>query len=130
MGKHLHSCNGLSKRCDCHWRKWAKCPHPWFLHFQWAKKEHRYQLNKLEGKPKGYVMGRTEAEGIRDRVCSEIRFGTFRHPKLGPAPTAPIVVDQRLTLDDVIKEYTKRHVWMPGRRQRGGQIMVYNLNVA
>jgi integrase len=92
--------------------------------------EHRYQLHRLEGKPKGYVMGRTEAEAIRDRVCSEIRYGTFRHPKLGPAPIAPVPVDQRLTLNDVIKEYTKRHVWAAGRRPRSGQIMIYNVRVA
>jgi integrase len=100
---------------------------------QWRGVEYRFQLNEAAEKPPGYVMGKTEAESHRDRFRSQIRARTFRHPKfglLGGHGSALDQQNQRLTVNDIVKEYMKRHVWQPGRRQASGKMMEYNLKTA
>jgi len=77
-------------------------------------------------------MGKTEAQAVFAEMSTQIRKGTFSHPKHGRAVADPTgqSVDQRLTLNDVVEEYKMRHVWKPGRRLKGGKIMEYNLAAA
>ena len=73
--------SGLSKRCGCPSRVWAKCAHPWHFAFCHGKDErgrkiqYRFALNKAIGKPADYPMSKTEAEGFRDRLRDDIRAG-------------------------------------------------------
>ena len=132
MGRHVHRRNGLTKRCGCPCRVWTKCEHPWHSFLQWQNREYRYQLCTVAGKPRGYVMGKTEAQAVFAEMSTQIRKGTFSHPKHGRTVADPTgqSVDQHLTLNDVVEEYKKKHVWKPGRRAKGGKIMEYNLAAA
>jgi hypothetical protein len=80
---------------------------------------HRFNLNKRAGKPRGYVMPRSEAEGLRDLYRSQIRsraFETERTP------------DTRLSIRDVGKDYAERYVNMPSRRPGPRRTMTWYLD--
>jgi integrase len=112
---------GLSKRCDCPMRSWAKCPHPWHFAFCHGKNadgrkvQYRFALNKAVGKPADYVMSKTEAEGFRDRLRDDIRAGRLN---ADGSPRQPETTghEPRRTLDVVAERYLEQYVRVPTRR--------------
>ena len=114
--------DGLKKRCGCSRRQWSKCAHPWHFGFAQNGKEYRWSLHKVAGKPVGYWMSKSEAEGIRDRLRGEIREGTLSEGNVSP-------VEARLTFADVVDQYLRRHVRVPTRRARAVQQAVSHLRI-
>jgi integrase len=118
------STDGLSKRCDCTRRNWTKCPHPWHFDFYKGRK-YRFSLHKLAGKPPDYVMGKTEAESLRDHYRSQIRAGTFRDPN----HPEELPVDARLTFGDIADRYLDRYVRTPTRRKSAIKTFEWHIGV-
>jgi integrase len=112
---------GLSKRCDCPMRSWAKCPHPWHFAFGHGKNangrkvQYRFALNKAVGKPADYAMSKTEAEGFRDRLRDDIRAGRL-NPDGSPKQAEATAHEPQLTLDVVAARYLEQYVRVPTRR--------------
>ena len=104
---------GLKKRCRCPRRQWSKCAHPWHFGFAYNRQEYRWSLNKVAGKPMGYWMSKSEAEG---------REGTLSD---GSASSG----EARLTFADVVDQYLRRHVRVPTRRARAVQQAVSHLRI-
>jgi integrase len=69
-----HRNRGLSKRCACRRRNWAKCDHPWHFSFKWGNKQYRFSLERELGTR---ITSRTLAEEHGDRLRQSIRDGTF-----------------------------------------------------
>ena len=113
---------GLKKRCRCPRRQWSKCAHPWHFGFAYDGKEYRWSLNKVAGKPVGYWMSKSEAEGIRDRLRGQIREGSLSDSS-APSP------DSMLTFGDVVDQYLERHVRVPTRQARAVQQAVSHLRI-
>jgi integrase len=111
---------GLSKRCGCPSRVWAKCAHPWHFAFCHGKDErgrkiqYRFALNKAAGKPVDYTMSRTEAEGFRDRLRDDIRAGRL-NPDGSPRQLEAAAAGQTLTLDNVSDRYLDGYARVPPR---------------
>lgn len=111
---------GLYKRCGCASKRWSECSHPWYMAFSVGSQHHRFNLNKRAGKPRHYVMPKSEAQTLHDRFRSEIRAGTF-----GVPPRVPAGLDTRLTMRDVAKIYDERYINAPSRRQGPKRTMSY-----
>ena len=62
--------DGLTKRCDCRRRDWAKCGHPWHLAFMWQRQHYRLSLGSK-------ITSKTEAKAEADRIRDQIRAGTY-----------------------------------------------------
>ncbi len=113
---------GLSKRCGCPSRTWAKCTHPWhfaFCHGKDAagrKTQYRFALNKAAGKPADYVMSKTEAESFRDRLRDDIRAAKL-NPDGSLRELEPAIIAPTLTLDMVAERYLDQYARVPTRRQ-------------
>jgi integrase len=108
--------HGLKKRCTCPSTKWSRCSHPWHFSFHWAGREHRYSLHAIAKKDRRYVMSKTEAQALADKLRAEIRDGKdVESGAAGSSSTAP------LTFSDVAAAYLKRHIWVPNRRAAAGQ---------
>ena len=88
-----HRNDGLTKRCTCRRRDWAKCPHPWHLAFMWQRQHHRMSLGPA-------VRSKTEAKEEAERLRAEIRAGTYG-PQASPAP---------VTLGQLLAVYFERHM--------------------
>ena len=88
-----HRNDGLTKRCDCRRRDWAKCPHPWHLAFMWQRQHHRLTLGPR-------ITSKTEAKAEADRIRDQIRAGTYG-PQASPAP---------VTLGQLLAVYFERHM--------------------
>ena len=85
--------DGLTKRCGCRRRDWAKCGHPWHLAFMWQRQHYRLGLGSR-------IRSKTEAKAEADRIRDQIRAGTF-----GPqASAAPV------TLGQLMAVYFERYV--------------------
>ncbi len=99
--------DGLSKRCGCPARQWAKCTHSWhfaFCHGKDAsgrKVRHRVSLHRFTDRPAGDVMSHSEAEALADRIRTEVRAGT----QALPAVSAPMLAEP--TLADVAERYLR-----------------------
>ncbi len=120
MPKRTH--DGLTKRCDCGSRKWAKCSHAWHFLFHRGGRHYRYSLDVIaDARGERAAASRAEAVAWRDRLRSEIRSGTFADPHT--APPARLRVSTPLTFGDMCDEYLRRHVRIPTRRQRGRREM-------
>jgi len=86
--------DGLTKRCGCRRRDWAKCGHPWHLAFMWQRQHYRLSLGPS-------ITSKTEARAEADRIRDQIRAGTF-----GPEATSPAPV----TLGQLFAVYFERYV--------------------
>lgn len=112
MSDHQRDLDGIWKRCGCARKRWSGCPHPWYFAFRSGKGNfHRFNLNKRAGKPRNYVMAKSEAESLRDLYRSQIRAHTLTDK--GGGDRSP---DTRLSMRDVAKDYSERYVNMPSRR--------------
>jgi integrase len=69
--------NGLSKRCDCPRRTWAKCPHSWHLAFTWQQTPYRFSLDRHLGRR---IETKSEAEHEAEVIRLAIRNGRFGQP--------------------------------------------------
>ena len=101
-----HHNNGLKKRCGCPRRTWAKCLHPWHLHFKHHLKNHRVSLDVIAralGEPK--PRSKAEATDLADRLRAEIRAG--RNPVVRPVAEP---VTSALTFGDVSDRYLEEYV--------------------
>ena len=85
--------DGLTKRCDCRRRDWAKCGHPWHLAFMWRRQHYRLSLGPT-------ITSKTEAKAEADRIRDQIRAGTYG-PQASPAP---------VTLGQLMAVYFERYV--------------------
>jgi len=123
--KTRHHNRGLTKRCEHPRRRWTQCDCPWYLEFYLGKK-YRFSLDVL-AKARGDKPPRTrhQAEALADRVRSEIRTGTFIDPK-HPA-TLSRDAAAALTVNDVLDQYTARHIHAPGRRPSGRDAMRWHV---
>jgi integrase len=108
--RHRH--DGLKKRCACSRKDWSRCPHPWHFGFHWQGREHRYSLHAIAKRERRYVMSKTEAQGLADKLRTDIRDG-----KHDSASSLPEPGQTALTLSDIAREYLKRHVNVPSRRK-------------
>src|SRR5439155_24955318 len=87
MPKHRNG--GIRKRCPCHRRNWAKCPHGWHLNYRpKGGPDYRLSLDREVGR---HIDSKTEAQAEAERIRTEIRSGTFRRrddrpEALEPAP--------------------------------------------
>ena len=111
--------HGLSKRCPCSPKAWAKCPHGWHFNLRWRGRSYRLSLDKISharGLPRPTF--KADALTLRDALRAEIRSGAFVDPD---APAA--LADVRLTFDDVADRYLAEHVNQPTRRARGAREM-------
>ena len=70
-----HRNDGLRKRCNCLWRDWSKCSHPWYFSYQWKGQRYRLSLDRELGQP---LKGKTEATTGAETIKAAIRAGTFR----------------------------------------------------
>ena len=86
--------DGLTKRCGCRRRDWAKCPHPWHLAFMWQRQHYRLSLGPT-------IRSKTEAKAEADRLRDQIRAGTFGPQAASPAP---------VTLGQLMEVYFERYV--------------------
>jgi integrase len=116
--KTKHRLHGLFKKCDC--RKWSKCGCPWHLTFRYNGRTHRYSLNKWAGKPTGYRMAQSEAEGLRDKLRDLIRAGTPKAVKPGGGD---------VTLRDVCARLVEHCSTDPNRRAHRLPILRQALDV-
>ena len=113
---------GLFKRCGHAERAWLTCADPWWFRFHHGGKEHRFSLNKEEGKPSGYVISKDEARLLQRKYQTQIEAGTFRQP---PAATPG---DARLTVNDLLDRYLEAHVRVPERSKASQVVMECLLN--
>ena len=97
-----HRNDGLTKRCDCRRRDWAKCGHPWHLAFMWQRQHYRWSLGAR-------ITSKTEAKAEADRIRDQIRAGTFGPQAASPAP---------VTLEQLMDVYFERHVTVHGQPGR------------
>jgi integrase len=104
--------DGLRKRCACGPAKWVRCTHPWYFTWKRNGKEYRESLHRRAAVPADYVMSKTEAEGWRDILRTQIREGAY--VPIGADDPATIA---QSTLADVIDRYLTDHVHRPGRRK-------------
>ena len=70
-----HHNDGLTKRCDCPRRQWAKCRHAWHLVFNHRGTRYRFSLDRHLGRP---VNGKTDAKAAADQIRAAIRAGEFQ----------------------------------------------------
>ncbi len=89
-----HRNDGLTKRCACRRRDWAKCGHPWHLAFMWERQHYRLSLGSR-------ITSKTEAKTEADRIRGEIRAGTYGRQGVSPAP---------VTLGQLMAVYFERYV--------------------
>ena len=135
--KTFHHNDGLRKRCDCGHRHWAKCPHAWHVNYSINGREFRACLHRYAGKPLSYLMGRTEAEGLRDKWRYELRKRLVDGDATGAGPS---IVGGRpdgaapgharrtpLTFGDLADDYLKQHVRTPTRRPLGRKMMEWHV---
>src|SRR4051812_34271822 len=109
--------HGLKKRCTCPRKEWSRCAHPWHFNFHWAGRDHRYSLHAIAKRERDYVMSKTEAQGLADKLRAQIREGHYQTHAVGDAPATPAA----LTFSDLATQYLKRHIWIPSRRPRAAQ---------
>jgi integrase len=119
---------GLSKRCACAHRKWAKCDHAWHFDFFRGRK-FRFSLDVI-AKARGERPPRNkgDAEALADRIRSEIRSNRFRDPNQ-PEPPPHADPTALLTVGDVVDIYITRHVKSPTRRESARKTMLWHLGV-
>lgn len=112
--------DGISKRCDCQRRVWAKCAHPWHFNFHFNGVEHRHSLDAVARK-EGIrpPASKSEAMAMRDRMRSAIRAGTFT----GTTPP-----EAGLTFGDVVTAYKTEYVNVPTRRASAAEM--FNVHLA
>ena len=99
--------DGLYKRCGCAPRQWTKCTHPWhfaFCHGRTSKGKARYRfsLHRFGKRPASYVMSRSEAEALADRIRTDVRNGVLTSSRVINAERA---ATPELTLIDVANRY-------------------------
>jgi integrase len=115
--------NGLFKQCGCERKRWSECRHPWHMGLMHVGTPYRFSLNKRAGKPRSYVMSKTEADGLYERYRDQIFDGTF------DANRATGSSDTRLSFGDVADRYIKEYVpFLKGergkpRREGGRKLM-------
>ena len=136
-GKAFHHNDGLRKRCTCGHRHWAKCPHAWHVNYSIDGREFRACLHRYAGKPTSYVMGRTEAEALRDKWRYELRKRLTEGDVAGAGPS---IAGERpssaargparrspLTFGQLADDYLKQHVRIPTRRPLGRKLMEWHV---
>ena len=96
---HVHSNNGLRKRCGCPRRSWASCSHPWAFSFKWRGTHHRFAVDKYAGEP---ITDKDKARTEADRLRGLIRSGHFP-----PAAATPPTTPEALTFEDYSEKWWK-----------------------
>jgi hypothetical protein len=99
MPRHRNA--GLRKRCTCHRRNWAKCPHPWHFNFKWKGTHYRLSLDR---EAKHQISSKTEAQVEADRIRNAIRNGTFC------AQAQPAMPNSSLSFRQFADIYVEEHV--------------------
>ena len=90
--------DGLTKRCDCPPRQWAKCDHSWHFAFKFEGTRHRFSLDRYLGHP---VNGKTEAIAVAEQIRTAIRAGEFREDVSAVA---------QMTLGQLLNLYHERYI--------------------
>ena len=119
---------GLSKKCACERKRWSECRHPWQMGLMHDGTPYRFSLNKRAGKPRSYVMPKTEADALYNVYRDQIFDGAF------DANGATSSSDTRLSFGDVADRYIKEYVpFIKGergkpRREGGRKLMEWMVN--
>src|SRR5262249_21777129 len=66
---------------------------------------------------RGYVMSKSEAQGLADKLRADIREGRHVAPGAPEATATPAT----LTFSDIARQYLKRHINVPPRRRAAAQ---------
>jgi integrase len=85
-------------------RIWAKCPHPWHLNFRWRGKDHRFSLDRYAAR---HVESKSEAEGLAERIRTEIRDGRFGKSEPSPVPAAQTDITFETFGEIFVNSYSK-----------------------
>jgi integrase len=115
--------DGLRKRCTCPEARWVRCKHPWHARFQFEGREYGFSLHRVARRPRGYVMGKTEADALLEQLRVGVREGTFTAPRAATNAQAATQREaeaahaSRLTFGDVCERYLTGHVRLATRRQ-------------
>jgi len=68
--------NGLFKECRCERKRWSECRHPWHMGLMHGGTPYRFSLNSA-GKPRGYSMSKSEADGLYELYRNAYRSATW-----------------------------------------------------
>ncbi len=103
--------HGVRKVCGCDWRKWAKCPHAWYITFK-PRGGTRYRFS-LDAELGRHIESKTDAQAEATRIRAAILAGTFRRAGVVPPPVPPS--DLGISLDQFAPIYVERAAKASGK---------------